>query len=119
MQVEASHSLVEANKRIGNILRKSDYETGKGVFEDRLVIDEERRLFAEINNISEQLESLYEERDYKAGLALLLGLSDSTNAFFDKVMVMDEDLDTRHNRLELLAKLKGMFDQVANLALIG
>ncbi len=32
---------------------------------------------------------------------------------------MDDDLSVRQNRLNLLAKLKGMFDRIANLALIG
>lgn len=119
MTFEASASLVEANKRIGNILRKSDLDQTGTVIEVKLIIDEERQLFDEINDISEKLESLYAQRDYRSGLALLLGLSDSINAFFDKVMVMDEDAEIRLNRLNLLSKLKGMFDQVANLALIG
>jgi glycyl-tRNA synthetase beta subunit len=34
-------------------------------------------------------------------------------------MVMDEDVDVRQNRLNLLARLKGLFDRIANLALIG
>ena len=119
MTFEASASLVEANKRIGNILRKSDLDHFGDIIVDRLIIDEERHLFAEINHISEKLESLYAQRDYRSGLALLLGLSESINAFFDKVMVMDEDAEIRLNRLNLLSKLKGMFDHVANLALIG
>jgi len=32
---------------------------------------------------------------------------------------MDEDVEIRNNRLSLLATLKGLFDHVANLALIG
>jgi len=32
---------------------------------------------------------------------------------------MDDDPSVRQNRLNLLAKLKGMFDRIANLALIG
>jgi glycyl-tRNA synthetase beta chain len=119
MTFEASTSLVEANKRIGNILRKSKLDSAGDVLEDKLVIDEEISLFTEINDISEKLESLYARRDYRSGLALLVGLSESINAFFDEVMVMDEDAGIRLNRLNLLFKLKGMFDRVANLALIG
>jgi len=119
MRLEAADSLVEANKRIGNILRKSDGAFSNSIDENMLVIDEERQLFTELMDISEKLEQLYEQQDYAAGLELLAELSDSTNAFFDKVMVMDEDLEVRNNRLSLLAKLKGMFDQVANLAVIG
>ena len=76
-------------------------------------------LFTEIRNISDELTQLYLCRDYSAALALLAGLSNNVEAFFDKVMVMDEDPDIRSNRLSLLAELKGMFDRVANLALVG
>ena len=38
-------------------------------------------------------------------------------AFFEKVMVMDNDPLIRDNRLALLAKLKGLFDGIADLSL--
>jgi glycyl-tRNA synthetase beta subunit len=34
-------------------------------------------------------------------------------------MVMDEDLDLRANRLALLARLKSLFDQIADLSVLG
>ena len=76
-------------------------------------------LFEEISNISEKLDQLYKQADYTAALNLLAGLSVSIDAFFEHVMVMDEDAEVRVNRLNLLLNLKGMFDRVANLALIG
>ena len=60
-----------------------------------------------------------EQGMYADALTLLAGLSNVTEAFFDNVMVMDENPDVRSNRLNLLAELKGLFDRVANLALIG
>ena len=84
-----------------------------------LVIEEEQILFQEIKRISNNLNQLYQQADYTAALTLLAGLSTVIEAFFDKVMVMDDDPKVRNNRLNLLAKLKGLFDQVANLALIG
>ena len=84
-----------------------------------LVIEEERLLFEDIRSISKNLNEIYREANYTDALTLLAGLSTSIEAFFDKVMVMDEDVEVRNNRLNLLATLKGLFDQVANLALIG
>jgi len=49
---------------------------------------------------------------------LLASLSVGIEAFFDKVMVMDDDTSVRNNRLSLLSELKGMFDRIANLAQI-
>ena len=76
-------------------------------------------IFAEINRIANSLNQLYERSDYTSALTLLAGLSTVIEAFFDKVMVMDDDPQIRGNRLSLLAELKGLFDRVANLALIG
>ncbi len=116
---DVASGLAEANKRIGNILRKSGLDTIDKINEDLFIIEEERTLFSEVTRISNKLEQLYKQEDYTAILTLLAGLSTVIDAFFDKVMVMDNDVEVRNNRLNLLAKLKGLFDQVANLALIG
>lgn len=119
MNLEVASSLAAANKRIGNILRKSGSVVDSSINEDMFLIDEEKMLFAEVREISSDLNKLYETTDYTSALTLLAGLSDSIEAFFDKVMVMDEDPEIRNNRLSLLAELKGMFDRIANLALLG
>ncbi len=119
MSVEVAPSLVAANKRIGNILRQSEDLQVVKIREDLLFIDEEKLIFADVNRISKNLDQLYRKADYTAALQLLAGLSSDIEAFFDKVMVMDDNLEVRRNRLSLLARLKGMFDQIANLALIG
>ena len=112
-------SLVAANKRIGNILRKSDSDDFGDIDEDILTIEEERILFDDIMGISENLNQLCERADYTGALTLLAGLSPGIEAFFESVMVMDENPDVRRNRLSLLSELKGLFDRIANLALIG
>ena len=76
-------------------------------------------LFEEVRRVSGDLKPLYQQADYAAALTLLASLSTSIEVFFDKVMVMDEDPEVRTNRLSLLAKLKGLFDRIANLALLG
>lgn len=116
MTLEVSSKLADANKRIGNILRKTESDLGGNVDATLLTIEEEKHLFKEVNDISSKLSGLYKNGDHKAGLALLATLSAPIEAFFDKVMVMDENPEVRVNRLNLLAKLKGMFDRVANLA---
>ena len=119
MKHDVASNLAAANKRIGNILRKSEAITDNTIKEDVLVIEEEKQLFAEIRKISNDLDLLYKQADYTSALNLLAGLSGSIDAFFDHVMVMDEDAEVRQNRLNLLAELKGLFDRIANLALIG
>jgi glycyl-tRNA synthetase beta chain len=116
---EEAPVLVAANKRIGNILRKATLPEQNTIEEDVFIIAEEKLLFDEIKRISLTQEKYFESGDYSAFLALLAGLSSSIEAFFDQVMVMDEDIRLRNNRLNLLARLKGLFDRVANLALMG
>jgi glycyl-tRNA synthetase beta chain len=115
MDVDVATDLAAANKRIGNILRKSEYVEKNTIKEDMLVIEEEIVLFEDIRNISSELDVLCQKADYTAALNLLAGLSSGIEAFFDKVMVMDDDPDIRNNRLNLLAELKAQFDRIANL----
>jgi glycyl-tRNA synthetase beta chain len=118
MQTDEAPLLAAANKRIGNILRKSSPSVKSTIKEDMLIIDEEIVLFKEIKRISENLQTHVKNADYAASLSLLSRLSSPVEGFFDKVMVMDDNQEIRNNRLSLLVKLKGLFDQVANFALI-
>ena len=119
MDDDVASSLVAANKRIGNILRKSGVVGEIVIKEELFTIQEETALFDDIRIISGDLDGLYDARNYAEALALLAGLSTSIESFFENVMVMDDDAEVRNNRLNLLAQLKALFDRVANLALIG
>jgi glycyl-tRNA synthetase beta chain len=116
---EEAASLAAANKRIGNILRKSDFDGSMNIEEDTLVIDAERELFDEVNVIEKALEPLLDTSDYAAALTRLASLRAPVDAFFDDVMVMDDDPAVRRNRLALLARLKGLFDRIADLSVLG
>lgn len=119
MGQDAAQSLAAANKRIGNILRKSESGGSGKIIEERLLIDEERQLFEEITEIEKAIEPLLEKSDYESSLALLAQLQEPVSAFFDEVMVMDEDPVLRENRLALLARLKSQFDRIADLSVLG
>jgi glycyl-tRNA synthetase beta chain len=116
MDLPEADSLIAANKRIGNILRKSDSVVSKNIDEDKIIIEEEQRLFDEVIKMESTLEPLFEKADYDAVLQALAGLDGTIAEFFDHVMVMDDDPQVRDNRLALLARLKGLFDGVADLA---
>ncbi len=55
-------------------------------------------------------------KDYAGSLALLAQLRPAVDAFFDQVMVMDEDPKLRANRLALLARMRDLFAGVADLS---
>jgi glycyl-tRNA synthetase beta chain len=119
MTLPEAERLVAANKRIGNILRKADTEVSSEIDEELLNIDEERSLFDEINRITKLTSPLFANAEYGPALTALAGLDEAIEAFFEQVMVMDEDLRVRSNRLAILFRLKGLFDRVADLAMAG
>ncbi len=112
-------SLAAANKRIGNILRKSDETVSQTIDANLFIFAEERVLFEDITNLSEQISPLLEKGDYETSLKRLAGLRKPVDAFFDTVLVMDDDLALRANRLSLLARLKALFDRIADLSVLG
>ena len=118
MGQESAESLASANKRIGNILRKSETDISNQIDEDVLNINEERILFDEVISLEEQVEPLLERSDYQASLKLLAGLREPVDNFFDAVMVMDEDVALRNNRLALLNRVKSLFDRIADLSVL-
>jgi glycyl-tRNA synthetase beta chain len=112
-------SLAQANKRIGNILRKAEDDVADSVDESALELDEESRLFAAVVRKKAEIAPLLERGDYHSSLKALAALDKPVNDFFDGVMVMDEDPVKRRNRLALLASLKSMFDEIADLSVLG
>jgi glycyl-tRNA synthetase beta chain len=51
-------------------------------------------------------------------LERLAALRQPVDDYFDRVMVMDEDPAQRGNRLATLARLKSLFDQVADFSVV-
>jgi glycyl-tRNA synthetase beta chain len=119
MDDPAARSLAASNKRIGNILRKAAFEEKPEIDTNLFDFDEEKLLFEEVTRIDSAVQPLLAGGDYGASLRLLSGLEQPVNRFFDAVMVMDEDAARRENRLALLARLKGLFDRIADLSILG
>ena len=116
MQGEAAESLVAANKRIGNILKGAETGDVRTIDVELLHLSEEQALFDEIDSLSETLEPLFEAGDYTAALTRLAKLKGPVDAFFDHVMVMDENPDIQRNRVSLLSRTKSLFDRVADFS---
>ncbi len=111
-------SLAAANKRIGNILRKTEDAISEEINDELFIFEEERVLFDEINRLEKAVTPLLEQGDYESSLRLLAGLKDPVDTFFDAVMVMDENVTLRLNRLSLLSNLKSLFDRIADLSVL-
>ncbi len=111
-----SAALAAANKRIGNILKKSDGAGGAAVDGARLVEPAERALAGALTNVKPLADSLFDNGEYTASLRELAVLRAPVDAFFDGVMVNAEDAALRANRLALLATLHAAMNRVADLS---
>jgi glycyl-tRNA synthetase beta chain len=111
---EAS-SLAAANKRVGNILKKSD-GAGAGVDPALLAEAAEQALAAALAEVGGQADRAYAAGEYARALRLLAGLKPSVDAFFDNVMVNVDSAPLRANRLALLAALRTTMNRVADLS---
>jgi glycyl-tRNA synthetase beta chain len=110
-----SASLAAANKRITNILKKTDAAIG-AVSEALLQEDAEKTLFAAIVRVRPAVDAAFAARDFTGTLKTLAQLRDDVDAFFNGVMVMADDPALRNNRLALLASLHGMMNRVADIS---
>ncbi|AOM41955.1 glycine--tRNA ligase subunit beta [Xenorhabdus hominickii] len=111
-------SLAAANKRVSNILAKSEEKLNDGVLASVLKAAEEIQLATHLVVLKEKLAPLFVEGNYQDALVELASLREVVDAFFDNVMVMDEDLQVRANRLTLLSELRALFLQVADISLL-
>jgi glycyl-tRNA synthetase beta chain len=116
LKLPEAASLTAANKRISNILRKAGAQPNPRVDPGLLTDPEERRLATEVEALRQDVERCVTSRRYGEALTRLAALRPAVDAFFDKVLVMADDVRVRANRLALLAALQRLFLHTANLA---
>jgi glycyl-tRNA synthetase beta chain len=113
-QLPEADSLAAANKRIRNILKKSDSAPAATV--GKLVEASEIALLAAAEQSAQDIQPLLAQHDYQATLNRLASLREVVDAFFDNVMVMTDDAELRASRLALLNLLSEQFLTCADLA---
>jgi len=109
-------ALAAANKRIANILKKTEQPIPDTVDETLLSDAAEKQLAEQLAALKPEVVQLMEKGDYTPALQKLAGLRDAVDAFFDQVMVMVDDDRIRANRLALLKDLATLFLRVADLS---
>lgn len=114
-QLPEAEALAAANKRVSNILAKQPV-TDTTVNDALLQEPAERDLAQQVAAAKQKVEPLFAKRQYKEALAELASLRAAVDLFFDKVMVMAEDPQLRANRLALLAGLRSLFWEVADIS---
>ena len=109
-------SLAAANKRISNILKKSDFNNTLKVKDELLSEEPEVLLAKTLKEYQKKVVPMINDRDYKSALTELAGLRESVDSFFDNVMVMCDDDDVKNNRLALLSDLNSLFLETADIS---
>jgi glycyl-tRNA synthetase beta chain len=108
--------LTAINKRIVNILRKAPDGIPHTVQTAALKEEAELALHRVVVELGATVERSIAERRYADALRALTGLSGTVDEFFEKIMVMDENLDRRNNRLALLRNVQVLLGGVADLS---
>ena len=111
-----SQPLAAANKRVGNILKKSEEKVAPLTDAALFVEPAERALADALEAVAPRSEQAFAAGDYTGSLQALAALKTPVDAFFDAVMVNAEDAKLRANRLGLLAKLHEAMNRVADLS---
>jgi len=111
-----AQSLAAANKRVGNILKKSAAKITTHVDENLFTDDAEKNLYATLNTLSKSVEPMFDAGDYETALSQLSSLREPVDAFFDSVMVMTDDEAIKNNRIALLNTMNQLFLRAADLS---
>lgn len=117
-QLPEAEALASANKRVSNILKKTDLSIPKKTDASLFEKPEEKTLATLLEKQQKTVDTLYKKADYTKALTELSSLKEPVDAFFDQVMIMDENKKVRLNRLALLASLHHLFSQVADISLL-
>jgi len=115
MQKAESESLCAANKRIGNILKKS--ESRSDDVNQRLLCEPAEKSLADtLATIAPAALAAVAQGQYGQALAGLSALKAPVDEFFEHVMVNADDPALRANRLALLTQLHQAMNQVGDLS---
>ncbi|MEO0048103.1 MAG: hypothetical protein RLZZ410_1062 [Pseudomonadota bacterium] len=113
--LDAAPVLAAANKRIGNILKKVDFEIPKLVDNKLLTLEAEKSLAKALEAIMPEVTRSFEQGNFTVALQAFATLRNDIDQFFNDVMVMDPDTALRNNRLALLSTLHSLMNKVADI----
>lgn len=113
----AASVVCAAHKRIRNILKRNAEATIATSVDSEILVDPaEQRLYDELSQHAEAVESAACGADYKTALSALAPLAEPLDAFFEEVMVMSDDPALQRNRLALLTQIDGLCRRVADIS---
>ena len=109
-------ALAAANKRIGNILKKSSEEIPSEALFELMTESAEGDLLRAYLKLAPEANDHFNAERYTESLQVLAQLRVPVDAYFETVMVNTEDEAVRKNRLALLKQLHYLMNRVAELS---
>lgn len=109
------NDMLVAFNRVSTLAEKAE---GLDIKEAALLEAAEKDLYAKFVLVEKEIEDLMGQKKYTESLDSFASLKPAIDAFFDTVMVMDENLDVRNNRLALLANIYKAMLKICDLSKI-
>ncbi|MEX2353353.1 MAG: glycine--tRNA ligase subunit beta, partial [Gammaproteobacteria bacterium] len=117
LQLPEAAGLAEADKRIRNIISKSDAGNVVSNAEESLMQEpQEKTLLTATRTIRDQVDALVQSGKFREALISTARLHEPVTDFFEHVMVNAEDENLRVNRFALLHEVAGLTNRVANIS---
>ncbi|MFP4667868.1 MAG: glycine--tRNA ligase subunit beta [Desulfobacterales bacterium] len=113
-------SLAVAFKRVVNIIRKADQAevADAAVSEHRFAESAEKKLFESFLQARKNVSSRLAQGRVDEAFSEIAALKPQVDEFFDTVLVMSDNEDTRKNRLALLKQISDLFGTLADFSRI-
>lgn len=121
LDTEDGKNLLAGTKRAANILaaeEKKKTAVAETVEPALFKENAEKSLFAAVNQAEKQAGEAIQNEDFSAAMLALSALREPVDSFFEGVLVNDEDLSVRANRLALLTRIRAATGQVADFSKI-
>ena len=114
LNADSSTETVQAFLRVINISKKAEVATNCEIDTSLFAEAAEKTLYEKFVALKEKISPCLAAHDYDAALSLMAEMKTPINAFFDAVMVMDENERIRNNRLALVKSIGELLNEVGD-----
>lgn len=121
LETDDGKNLLAGTKRAANILaaeEKKGTAVADAVEPSLFKEDAEKKLFDAVNQAENKAGEAIQKEDFSGAMLALSVLREPVDSFFEQVLVNDDDLAVRANRLALLTRIRAATDQVADFSKI-
>lgn len=122
LKTDDGENLIQGFKRANNILTQAEEADGVeysyGADPKFAETDEERALFAALDQAEAQITPAMQAQDFTTAMSAMAGLRAPIDAFFTAVQVNSDNATVRRNRLNLLSRIRQICLAVADLTRI-